>query len=78
MGYHFLQGIFPTQGLNPGLLNLLRCKRGSGASLVAQTVKRLPAMRETPVLFLGQENPLEKEMGIQYSCLKNPKDGGAW
>ena len=32
------------------------------ASLVAQTVKRLPAMRETQVRFLGREDPLEKEM----------------
>ena len=29
--------------------------------LVAQTVKRLPAMWETRVWFLGQEDPLEKE-----------------
>ena len=34
------------------------------ASLVAQTVKRLPAKLETRVLFLGQEGPLEKEMAI--------------
>ena len=32
----------------------------SWASLVAQLVKNLPAMQETPVPFLGQENPLEK------------------
>ena len=32
------------------------------ASLVAQTVKCLPAMWETRVRFLGQEDPLEKEM----------------
>ena len=32
----------------------------SGASLVAQLVKNLPAMQETPVQFLGQEVPLEK------------------
>ena len=32
------------------------------ASLVAQMVKRLPAMRETWVQSLGQEDPLEKEM----------------
>ena len=30
------------------------------ASLVAQLVKNLPAMQETPVQFLGQEDPLEK------------------
>ena len=30
VGCHaFLQGIFPTQGLNPGLLNLLHCQAGS-------------------------------------------------
>ena len=38
-------------------------------SLVAQTVKHLPAMRETQVLFLGQEFPLEKEMAIHSSIL---------
>ena len=34
----------------------------NGASLVAQTVKHLPAMRETWVRFLGREDPLEKEV----------------
>ena len=32
------------------------------SSLVAQTVKCLPTMRETQVRFLGQEDTLEKEM----------------
>ena len=36
---------------------------------VAQTVKRLPIMRETRVRFLGQEDPLEKEMAIHSSTL---------
>ena len=31
-----------------------------GASLIAQLVKNLPAMQETPVQFLGQEDPLER------------------
>ena len=39
------------------------------ASLVAQTVKRLPAMQETWVQFLGREGPLEKEMAIHSSTL---------
>ena len=39
------------------------------ASLVAQMVKRLPAMGETWVRFLGQEDPLEKEMEIHSSTL---------
>ena len=34
----------------------------TGASLVAQSMKNLPAMPETWVQFLGQEDPLEKEM----------------
>ena len=37
------------------------------ASLVAQTVKHLPAMRETRVQSLGQEDPLEKEMATHSS-----------
>ena len=28
--------------------------------LMTQLVKNLPAMQETPVQFLGQEDPLEK------------------
>ena len=30
------------------------------ASLIAQLVKNLPVLQETPVRFLGQEDPLEK------------------
>ena len=40
-----------------------------GASLVAQTVKNLPAMQETQVQFLGQEDPLKKEMATHSSSL---------
>ena len=36
---------------------------------MAQTVKRLPAMRETWIRFLGQEGPLEKEIAIHSSTL---------
>ena len=39
------------------------------ASLVAQRLKRLPAMWETWVRFLGQEDPLEKEMAIHSNTL---------
>ena len=39
------------------------------ASLVAQMVKRLPAMRETRVQSLGWEDPLEKEMAAHSSTL---------
>ena len=51
------------------------------ASLVAQMVKTLPAMQETWVLSLSQEDPLEKEMATHSSILawKTPwteKPGG--
>ena len=39
------------------------------ASLIAQFVKNPPAMQETPVLFLGQEGPLEKEKSTHCSIL---------
>ena len=41
----------------------------SRASLMAQKVKCLPAMRETRVRSLGQEDPLEKEMATHSSIL---------
>ena len=40
-----------------------------GASLVAQTVKNLPAVQETWVQSLGQEEPLEKGMATHSSIL---------
>ena len=39
------------------------------ASLLAQTVKNLSAMREPQVQSLGQEDPLEKEMATHSSIL---------
>ena len=40
-----------------------------GASLVAQMVKNLPAMWETRLQSLGQEDPLEKGMATHSSIL---------
>ena len=40
-----------------------------GASLVAQTLKRLPAMRDTWVRSLGGKDRLEKEMATHSSIL---------
>ena len=50
------------------------------ASLVAQTVKNLPAMQETWIWYLGQEDALEKKNGypLQYSCPESSMDRGAW
>ena len=39
------------------------------ASLVAQTVKNLPAMQETWVRSMGWEDPLEKGMATHSSIL---------
>ena len=39
------------------------------ASLIAQLVKNLPAMQETLVWFLGQEDPLEKGKATHSSIL---------
>ena len=50
-----------------------------GASLVAQMVKNLTAMQETWVRSLGWEDPWKRACNpLQYSCLKNPLDRGAW
>ena len=50
-----------------------------GASLVAQTVKNLPAMRETWVWSLGWEDLLEQGMATHTSILawRIPMDRGA-
>ena len=40
-----------------------------GASLVDQTVKNLPAMRETRIQSLGQEDLLEKGKATHSSIL---------
>ena len=72
--YYFPKGnrsclISPKKGLSK-----------SRASLIAQLVKNLTAMQETQVRFLGWEDSVEKEINnpLQYSCLENPVDRGAW
>ena len=51
---------------------------GSLSHQLLQTVKNLPAMLDTRVQSLGLEDLLEKEMALQYYCLENPIDRGAW
>ena len=43
-------------------------------------VKNLPARQETQVQSLGQEDSPGEGTGnpLQYSCLENPMDRGAW
>ena len=47
---------------------------------MAQTVKNLPAMQETWVRSLSQEDPLEKGKATHSSILarENAMDRGAW
>ena len=47
---------------------------------MAQLVKNLPAMLEAWVQSQGGEDPLEKGNGypLQYYCLENTMDRGAW
>ena len=54
------------------------------SSLVAQLAKNLPAMQETWVWFLGLIPGSGRSPGegngnpLQYPCLENPMDRGAW
>ena len=50
------------------------------ASLVAQMVINLPAMQEIQGLILGSGRYPGEGNGnpLQYSCLKNSMDRGAW
>ena len=50
-------------------IHLRRVYTSLGASLVAQMVKHLPAMQETQVQFLSQEDSLEKGMVTHSSIL---------
>ena len=52
-------GLIPGLGRSPGE-GISYPLQYSWASLVAQLVKNPPVMQETLVLFLGQEDPLEK------------------
>ena len=49
-------------------------------SPVSQIVKSLPAKQETWVPSLDLEDSPGEGNGnpLQYSCLENPMDGGAW
>ena len=53
------------------------------ASLLAQTVKNLPVVREAQVPSLGWEDPLEKGMATHSSVLawripRTEQPGGLW
>ena len=82
--FSLLQGIFPTQGSNPCLLHWRRilyqlsCKRSPRIlEWVAYPFSRGSSRSRnwTGVsCFAGEGNGTP----LQYSCLENPMDGGAW
>ena len=75
----WLDSITDSMDTNLSKLQEIVKDRDAWASVVSQLVKNLLAMKETQVLSLGREDPLEKGMStLQYSCLENPMDRGAW
>ena len=61
--------LIPVSGRSPGE-GIDYPLQYSCASLVAQMVKNLPAMRQTWVWSLGWEDPLEEGVAASNSCLK--------
>ena len=68
VNFHFL---WMRKGIQGGFRLILtwRLDMGQWASLVAQLVENLPAMRKTRVHFLGWEDPLEKGKATHSSIL---------
>ena len=62
-------GSIPGQGTRPYMPQFKSSHATTRASLMAQTVKNLPAMQETPVRSLGWEDPLEEGMTTHSSIL---------
>ena len=60
------QGVAPSGEVDLENRNVFKAP---GASLVAQRLKCLPSMRETQVLSLSREDPLEKDMVTHSSIL---------
>ena len=58
--------LYITNTFSPSLFH---CFSLSWASLTAQLVKNPPVMQETPVQFLGWEDPLEKGQATQSTGL---------
>jgi len=73
--------LFNNDLMNNNILLLFTNCDIVGASLGTQMVKNLPAIRETWIQSLGQEDLLEEGMvthSSQYSFLENAMDREAW
>ena len=69
-----LQGIFPTQGSNPGLLHCRQILYQGGKELTCNAGD----VRDMSSISGAGRSPREgKGYPLQYSCLDNPMDKGA-
>ena len=64
-------------GLHLGLISAIHQHELAMVYIYVGVVKNLPAIQETQVRSLGQEDPLEEGSPLQYSCLESPMDRGA-
>ena len=94
LGWHFLlQGIFPTQGLNPCLLlsRWILYHQGSLHLMVRPWINNIlyrylympwrgVALLSFKKIYIKLVSNIRESNGnpLQYSCLENPMDGGAW
>ena len=80
----FLQGIFPTQGLDPGLPHcrwIIYQLSHKGSPRILEWVAYPFSSRSSwPRNWIGVSCIAGEGNGtpLQYSCLDNPMDGGAW
>ena len=73
VGCHFLlQGIFPTQGLNLGLLHW------KWIAPLRETKWQLDIRAFFYSRYLRTDSGEGNGTPLQYSCLENPMDGGTW
>ena len=69
-GFNFANLSFPRKlSICYRCSNIFAWKSAKWASLVAQTVKYLPAVQKTQVQSLGREDPLEKGIATHSSIL---------
>ena len=71
---------YRCRGLTMGLKDpwILVHLGAPGTSLIAQRVRNLPAVQETWVWSMGRFSGEGNSNLLQYSCLENPMDRGAW
>ena len=69
---HTLKSPNPWGDFSPGLDAYLQVTLSPKGLPIAQLAKNPPAMQETPVRFLGQEDPLENGLVTHSSILGLP------